>query len=88
MLCLGMEAYFMAVCRICNTVDESLPEDWTNWECWQCFLEGLVTYTDALNSKVNDAIVADLQLKRDKLNMALVDKQMDLVLAKAEAANE
>ena len=78
----------MATCRICGTVNKSLPEDWTNWECWLCFLEGCVTYTDALNSKVNDAIVADLQLKCNKLNMALVDKQMDLVLAKAEAVDD
>jgi len=78
----------MAVCRICSTVDKNLPEDWTNWECWQCFLEGCVTCTEAINSKVNEAIIADLRLKRDKLNMVLVDKQMDLALAKAEAVDE
>lgn len=78
----------MAVCRICGAVDESLPKNWTNWECGQCFAESCVTYIDPLNSKANKAIVADLQSKRDKLNMMIINTQMDLALAEAEVVDE
>ena len=26
----------MAICKICGTVDKTLPHSWVNWECPDC----------------------------------------------------
>lgn len=73
----------MAICRICGTEDRSLPLGWKNWECWQCFGDGFVTYTNI--EKFTNTIMADLTAKRDRLNMVLIDSQMAQALEEAEA---
>ena len=74
----------MATCRICGNKDKSLPETWTDWECWRCFLDCYTCCSQPVSSKATEIVMADIKRRRDTLNMMLVDAELHQALENAE----
>jgi len=69
----------MATCK-CGTQDKSLPGEWKSWECPQCFKERAITYTTPINPKFAEAVIHDADNRLMLLNMAVVDRKLEIAL--------
>ena len=73
----------MATCKTCGYCDKSLPENWTNWDCLRCFTENFTTCASPLNIQVMEAELADIQAKKNVLQVFATDRQLELALRMA-----
>jgi len=73
----------MATCKICGKEDGSLP-DWPNWDCFRCFVEQVNADRHEKNYEVIALQLDVMRMARDKLNIEILDRELEIAWQRAQ----